>query len=110
LDPRIAGHYNNPSFGYGGYCLPKDTRQLLANYAGIPNEIVGAIVRANVTRKRHITDMILKRHPKAVGIYRLTMKSGSDNFRSAAIIDVMNMLAAQGIQILVYEPGVEGDN
>lgn len=110
LDPRIGGHYNNPSFGYGGYCLPKDTRQLLANYAGIPNEIVGAIVRANVTRKRHIADMILKRHPKAVGIYRLTMKSGSDNFRSAAIIDVMNMLAAQGIQILVYEPGVEGDN
>jgi UDPglucose 6-dehydrogenase len=110
LDPRIGGHYNNPSFGYGGYCLPKDTRQLLANFAGIPNEIIGAIVRANETRKAHIAEMILQRKPKVVGIYRLTMKSGSDNFRSAAIIDVMGKLAARGVEILVYEPGVEGDS
>lgn len=110
LDPRIGGHYNNPSFGYGGYCLPKDTWQLLANFAGIPNEIIGAIVRANETRKAHIAEMILQRKPKVVGIYRLTMKSGSDNFRSAAIIDVMGKLAARGVEILVYEPGVEGDS
>lgn len=109
LDPRIGDHYNNPSFGYGGYCLPKDTRQLLANYADIPNEIIGAIVRANETRKDHVAAMVLKHKPKVVGIYRLAMKSGSDNFRSAAIIDVMERIAAQGAQVLVYEPGIDGD-
>lgn len=109
LDPRIGAHYNNPSFGYGGYCLPKDTRQLLANFAGVPQEIIGAIVKANETRKGHIADMVLQRTPKVVGIYRLTMKVGSDNFRSAAILDVMDKLAEQGVQVQVYEPGVEGD-
>lgn len=109
LDPRIGGHYNNPSFGYGGYCLPKDTRQLLANFAGVPNEIIGAIVAANKTRKAHIAAMIAGRSPKVVGVYRLTMKTGSDNFRSAAILDVIDILAEQGIEVVVYEPGVESD-
>src|SRR5690554_5815212 len=104
LDPRIGGHYNNPSFGYGGYCLPKDTKQLLANYAGVPNDIIGAIVASNETRKQHIADMILSKSPKVVGIYRLTMKTGSDNFRAAAIIDVMKKLAKQDVEVVVYEP------
>jgi len=104
LDPRIGGHYNNPSFGYGGYCLPKDTKQLLANYAGVPNDIIGAIVASNETRKKHIADMILRKSPKVVGIYRLTMKTGSDNFRAAAIIDVMKKLAKQDVEVVVYEP------
>jgi len=110
LDPRIGGHYNNPSFGYGGYCLPKDTRQLLANYSGVPNELIGAIVKSNKTRKEHIADRVLARKPGTVGIYRMTMKSGSDNFRSAAILDVMDLLTARGVQIMIYEPGLEGTN
>ena len=109
LDPRIGGHYNNPSFGYGGYCLPKDTKQLLANYAGVPNDIIGAIVASNETRKKHIADMILRKSPKVVGIYRLTMKTGSDNFRAAAIIDVMRMLAERDVEVVVYEPVLTED-
>lgn len=108
LDPRIGGNYNNPSFGYGGYCLPKDTRQLLANFSGVPNELIGAIVKSNQTRKEHITNRVLARKPGTVGIYRMTMKSGSDNFRSAAILDIMESLAAQGVQIIIYEPEFEG--
>lgn len=104
LDPRIGTHYNNPSFGYGGYCLPKDTRQLKANFAGIPNNIIGAIVEANSTRKEHIANMIAKRKPKVVGIYRLTMKAGSDNFRSSAVHDIMEKISAKGIEVIVYEP------
>lgn len=104
LDPRIGDHYNNPSFGYGGYCLPKDTKQLLANFKGVPNKIIRAIVEANDVRKRHIADMILKREPKVVGVYRLTMKSGSDNFRSAAIQDVIQHLRDAGVEVIIYEP------
>lgn len=107
LDPRIGDHYNNPSFGYGGYCLPKDTKQLAANFKDIPNELINAIVDSNDTRKKHVTDMIMKQDPKVVGVYRLTMKSGSDNFRQSAIHDVMEQLADAGVEVVVYEPSLE---
>ena len=104
LDPRIGDHYNNPSFGYGGYCLPKDTKQLLANYKDVPENMIEAIVKSNDTRKRHIADMISKRNPKVVGIYRLTMKTDSDNFRASAIQSVINLLKEKNIEIVIYEP------
>ena len=108
-DPRIGSHYNNPSFGYGGYCLPKDTKQLLANFKDVPNNILQAIVDANDTRKQHIADQIIARNPKTVGIYRLTMKTGSDNFRQSAIQDVINHVRNAGIEVIVYEPVLEDD-